>query len=65
MEPEPELSQRIDVLGPRIKFTRPRCPHCGEPFIGWREQVNEAMRVMCRAGHWWVTERYVDHGVWC
>lgn len=64
MDPDQELVQQIEILGRRVKFTRPICPICGEHFIGWREHPTNAMRVMCRAGHWWVTERYVDHGNW-
>ena len=61
---DPELLQQIDVLGRGVKCTRPRCPLCGEPFIGWREFVNEALRLVCIHGHDWVTELFVDYGNW-
>ena len=64
MVPDQQLQQPIGVLGQHTIFTRPRCPSCGGYSIGWPEHPIDAMRVMCQAGHWWVTERYIDHGDW-
>jgi hypothetical protein len=59
-----DLEYEVPILHERARFTRPYCPECQEPFVGWREGPSGIMNAVCLEAHTWVTERYIDHGSW-